>query len=334
LPGRKDLARDLAWLTFFLFVGGLPVNAEMLLSGFHNEAPGFPFRGPNLEFSTSVWGMWLAKVLPAALVPLAALILLPIVAYGFKLFGVGALARLDLGEERRRGIAALLAVVFVISFVIGTFFPYQGFGVAIIFLQPTFWILGLFSLRPIGHWLERNQPSWRALALWGVLGLIWVQALLAFNFSYETTLSQETIRALQDVHAIAAADDVVAYLPSDITQNGVWGYTQSSTNFAVMALTGLDGYFSSETYSIFNAVPGLSGKSSKEVLDQAERLYQQRRDDIDSFVRGPMSAYAATRLANDHVRWIVVMGDAMREISTPVAPWRKTSEIVVYRLSP
>ena len=334
LRGRKDLARDLAWLTFFLFVGSLPVNAEMLLSGFHNEAPGFPFRGPNLEFSTSVWGMWLAKVLPAALVPLAALILLPIVAYGFKLFGVGALARLDLGEERHRGIAALLAVVFVISFVIGTFFPYQGFGVAIIFLQPTFWILGLFSLRPIGHWLERNQPSWRALALWGVLGLTWIQALLAFNLSYKTTFSQETMHALQDVRATAPPDDVVAYLPSDIVQQATWGYSQGSTNFAIMALTGLDGYCSSQTYSVYGAVPGLSGKSPAEVMDKAERLYEQRRADVDSFVRGSMSADAAARLTNDHVRWIVVFGDAMREISTPVIPWRKTRQIAIYRLSP
>ena len=334
LRRKKDAARDLAWLTLFIFVGSLPVNAEMVLSGFHNQAPGFPFRGPNLEFPTSVWGLWMAKVLPAALVPWGALILLPIFAYGIKMFGLGRLARLDLGEERHRGLAALLTVVFVMSFVVGTFFPYQGVGVAIIFLQPTFWILGLFSLRPVGDWLERNGPSWRALALWGVLGLTWVQALLAFNLSYEATFSRDTIRALQEIHATASPEDVVAYLPSDITQKGVWGYTQSSTNFAIMALTGLDGYCSSETYSIFNAVPGLSGKSSAEVLDNAERLYEQRRDDVDSFVRGSMSADAATRLTNDRVRWIVVLGDAMQEISTRVAPWRKTSEIAVYRLTP
>jgi len=228
----------------------------------------------------------------------------------------------------------LLAVVFAISFMIGTFFPYQGLEVGIIFLQPTAWILGLFALRPIGTWLQRNTTNWRALAAWGILGLTWVQALLAFNFGYEATFAQDTFVALQDVRMSAAPQDVVAYLPSDITQKPVWSYTQQSTNFAIMAMTGLDGYFSSETYSKFNAVPGLSGKTPAEVLDKAERLYQQRRADVESFIKGNIADSATARLANDHVRWIVVSDEAIHEISTPVTPWRKTDEIAVYRLLP
>jgi len=334
LQRKREDARDLAWLALFIFIGSLPVNAEMLWSGFHNHAVGFPFRGPNLEFSTSVWGVWLHKVLPAALVPLASLLLFPIVAYGIKLMGVGALARLDLGDERHRSVATLLAIVFLTSFVIGTFFPYQGLEVGIIFLQPTFWILALFSLRPIGAWLERNRTGWRALALGGMLGLTWVQSLLAFNLSYEASFSQDSARALQDVHATAAPDDVVAYVPSGLTQKAVWGYAQSSTNFAIMAMTGLDGYYSSETYSTMNAVPGLSGRNQEEVLDKAERLYQQRQADVESFIKGDLTDVAYTRLSNDHVRWIVVSDYAVREISTPATPWRRTREIVVYRLSP
>ena len=38
------------------------------------------------------------------------------------------MARLDLGEERHRGVAMVFAIVFALSFVIGTFFPYQGMG--------------------------------------------------------------------------------------------------------------------------------------------------------------------------------------------------------------
>jgi hypothetical protein len=334
LQRKRDDAQNLAWLALFIFIGSLPVNAEMLLSGFHNMAPGFPFRGPNLEYPTSVWGMWLGRILPVALVPLVSLIFLPIVAYGLKLFGVGALARIDLGEERHRGLAMLLAVVFALSFVIGTFFPYQGIPQPFIFLQPTFFILGFFSLRPIGAWLERNRTNWRAAALWGMLGLTWVQALMAFNFCYETSFGQDTVRALQDVRSTAMPEDVVAYLPSDLTQKPVWGYTQQSTNFAIMAMTGLDGYFSSQTYSRFNAVPGLSGKSPQEVMDKAEHLYEQRRADIESFVKGDITADATARLTNDHVRWIVVSGDAMQEISSSAIPWRRTRDIVVYWISP
>jgi hypothetical protein len=334
LQRKREDARDLAWLALFIFIGSLPVNTEMLLSGFHNQAAGFPFRGPNLEFSTSIWGFWLHKVLPAALVPVASLLLFPIFAYGIKLIGVGALARLDLGDECYRGVGMLLAIVFVTSFVIGTFFPFQGLEVGVIFLQPTFWILAVFSFRPIRVWLERDRTSWRTLTLWGILGLTWVQALLAFNLSYEVTFSQDSARALQDVHVTAAPDDVVAYVPSSLTQKAVWGYTQSSTNFAIMAMTGLDGYYSSETYSKVNAVPGLSGRSPEEILDKAERLYQQRQADVESFIKGHLTDAAYARLSNDHVRWIVVSGDAVREISNPATPWQRTREIAVYRLSP
>ena len=334
LRNRQNDARDLAWLAGSIFIGSLPVNSEMLLSGFHNMAPGFPFRGPNLEFSTSLWGTWAGRIFPAPIVSISCLIVFPILAYGFKLFGLGALVRLDLGDERYRPIAMLSAVVFVISFMIGTFFPYQGLEVGIIFLQPTAWILGLFALRPIGVWLQRNTTNWRAVATWGILGLTWVQALLAFNFGYEATFAQDTFVALQDIRMAAAPQDVVAYLPSDITQKPVWSYTQQSTNFAIMALTGLDGYFSSRTYSKFNAVPGLSGKTPAEVLDKAERLYEQRCADIESFIKGNITDSATARLANDHVRWIVVSDEAIHEISTPVTPWRKTDEIAVYRLLP
>src|SRR6185295_17250271 len=163
---RQSDARDLAWLALFIFVGSLPVAAGMLLAGFHNTAPGFPFRGPNLEFSTAIWGTILGRLMPGALVPWASLIVFPIVAFGIKLFGLAPMAHLDLGEDRYRTVAMVLALAFGLSFVIGTFFPYQAFGgVGIVFLQPTLWILGLFSLRPINTWIGQGRASWRAGAL-------------------------------------------------------------------------------------------------------------------------------------------------------------------------
>lgn len=332
LRHRQREACDLAWLALCIFIGSLPVASGMLLSGFHNLAPGFPFRGPNLEFPVFVWGPLLGRMLSPALIPWASLILFPIVAYGVRLYGVGAMARFDLGEPHR-GWAIIFAISFVLSFIIGTFFPYQGMGQAFIFLQPTLWILGLFSLHPIDTWLERNRGGWRSIALWGMLGLTWVQALGAFNFSSKVDSHRDAAQALQDVRLEAAPDDVVAYLPSDLTEEPIFGHAEVSTNFSVMAMTGLDGYFSSEIYSTYSAVPGLIGRDPADVLAQAERLYEQRRDNVESFVKGDMTNAAAARLASDHVRWIVLSGDAMHSFSTSAIQWRKTNEIVVFRLS-
>ncbi len=334
LQHRQDEASNLAWLALFIFIGSLPVTSAMLFSGFHNLAPGFPFRGPNLEYPVTIWGTFLGRMTPAAFLPWASLILLPIVAYGVKLFGAGPMLRSDLGEERHRGIAMVFGLVLALSFAIGTFFPYQGMGIVFAFVQPTAWTLGLFSLHPIDAWLERNRGNWRPFALWAMLGLTWVQSLGAFNFSSKVAFSEDTAHALQDVRLAAAPDDVIAYLPSDLTAKAIWGYPRESTNFAIMAMTGLDGYFSSESYTKFSAVPGLSGRNPADVLAQAERLYEQRRDDVESFVKGDIKDAASARLATDHVRWVVVSGDALQSASSTATRWRGTREIAVYRLSP
>jgi hypothetical protein len=334
LQHRQNEGRDLACLALFTFIGSLPVSAAMLLSGFHNVAPGFPFRGPNLEFPATIWGALLGRMIPLPLIPWTSLIVFPVVAYGVKLFGVGSMARFDLGGERHRAIAMMFAITFALSFVVGTFFPFQGVGgIAIVFLQPTLWILGLFSLHPIDAWLERNRGNWRPVVLWGMLGLTWVQALGAFNFSCKTAFGEETVRALQDIRSEAAPDDVVAYLPSDLTARPIWGHAEDTTNFSITAMTGLDGYFSSKTYSISFAIAGLSGNNPAEMLAQAERVYEQRRNDVGSFVQGDITDAASARLARDHVRWIVVSGDALQGISSSATPWRKTREIAVYRFS-
>ena len=325
---------DLAWFALLIFIGSLPVTAGMFLAGLHNPAAGFPFRGPNLQFSTATWGALLGRVMPAALVPWASLVIFPVVAYGIKLFGLRAMARLDLGEERHRGFAMVFAITFALSFVVGMFFPYQAFGgVGIIFLQPTLWILGLFSLRPIDAWCTRHQGTWRPVALWGILGLTWVQALGAFNFSHKVVFSQDTAQALRDVRIAAAPDDVVAYLPSELTAMPIAGSSRESTSFAIMAMTGLDGYFSSEAYTKFFAVSGLSGRNPAEVLEQAKGLYQQRLEDVRSFAKGDNNNAAAARLATDHVRWIVVSGATLQGIPFSATPWRKTREIAIYRFT-
>ena len=117
----------------------------------------------------------------------------------------------------------VFALARALSFVIGTFFPYQAFGgVGVVFLQPTLWILGLFSLLPINTWMKQGRGSWRAITLWGILGLTWVQALGAFNFSHKIAFDQDTTHALQDIHLTAAPEEVVAYLPSELIATPIW----------------------------------------------------------------------------------------------------------------
>ncbi|HEU0048847.1 MAG TPA: hypothetical protein VFQ43_14750, partial [Nitrososphaera sp.] len=241
--------------------------------------------------------------------------------------------RLDLGEERHHGTATVLSLAFVLSVFIGTLFPYQAFGgIGVVFIQPTLWILGLFALRPIDHWFVRNATNWRPIAVWSMLALTWVQVILAFNFSHKASFDQATMEVLRTIRSDSAPDDVVAYQPSGLIQKAVLGRATESTNFAITAMTGLDGYVSSESYSIPFAVPDLSGRNSADVLAQAKLLYQQRSQDVGSFVNGDISDAARARLAKDHVRWIVVWGDAMNSISTQITPWRKTREIAAYQL--
>jgi hypothetical protein len=331
--GQQDEACDLGWLAFSLFIGSLPVLSAMLLSGFHNPAPGFPFRGPNLEFTTGMWGATLSHVVPRMLVPWVSLMVFPIVAYGIKLFGLGPLLRFDMGESRHRGIAMMFAIVLACSFVIGTFFPYNALGgVAIIFIQPTLWVLGLFALRPIHAWMERNRTTVWLVALWGVLAVSWLQALGSFNFSYRAAFSQEAVQAFHDIRWASSPDQVVAFLPSDLIERPLWGDGSQSTNFAITALTGMDGYFSSEAYTTSFAVSGLQGRDPAQALAAAKLVYQQRRRDVESFLKGDISDGASERLAKDHVCWIVVSGDAVPPSSSTAIPWRQTRDLTIYRL--
>jgi hypothetical protein len=333
---RQPEARDLAWLAVCIFIGSLPMNAEMLLSGMHQTAPGMVLRGPNLEFPMKVWGPLLGRLMPGGVLPWACLIVLPIVAYGIRLFGLRSLALGDMGGQRYRGLATVLALAFAFSFVVGFFFTYQGIGgegISVIFLQPTLWILALFSLRPIHSWLERRRGNWMAVGLWALLGLTWVQALAAFNFSYKIEFDRETARVLQDIRSTSAPDEVVAFLPSDVAATPVWGKSIHVPHYAIPAMTGLAGYFLTEDYSKFYAAPGLKGRDANEVLTKAESLYRQRRGNIEAFLQGTITMAARAQLASDHVRWIVVEGDARRYIASSEAPWRKTDEMVVYRLS-
>jgi len=332
---QKDHARDLAWLASFILIGSFAVILSMLLAGFHNPAPGFPFRGPNLKFTTSLWGGLLGRVLPAVLVPITALVLFLILAYGVRLFGFLRMLHADLGEPRHRSFAMMLAIALVLSFLVGTFFPYKALGgVAVIFVQPTLWILGLFSLIPIVTWLERHKASVWPFALWGLLGIAWLQALGAFNFGRRATFNGETVNALAEIHTLAPSDQVVAYMPSGLIEDPVLGRASETTNFTISALTGLDGYVSSETYSIAFAVPGLHGRDDADVLEQAKRIYEQRRADVQSFLDGTISDAGYGRLSKDRVCWIVASGDALQHLSTTLTPWRKTPDTAIYRLCP
>lgn len=329
---QQEGARQLAILAVSMFIGSLPVNAVMLFSGFHQTAPGFPFRGPSLEYTSAVWGPLIGHLLPISILPWVSLIIFVAVAYGVKLFGVGALARLDLGGGADHEIALVLAIAIVLSLIIGLFFPYQGIGGGnIIFLQPTLWMLALFSLRPISAWLER-QRGWRAIALWSMLGLTWMQSLTAFHLSSKVAVEHQAASVLAEIRSTADPDDVIAYLPTDWTTSAIFGRSATFPDYVFMAMTGLDGYFANETYTKFYAASSLSGLNATEVFDRGERLYEERRACLEDFLSGKSGEAASTKLASDKVRWIVVSGDAMSKVATQVAPWRKTDQVEVWKL--
>jgi hypothetical protein len=141
----------------------------------------------------------------------------------------------------------------------------------------------------------------------------------------------DTVKVLEDIRSISAPDDVIAYLPSSLIQEPVLGRATETTNFAITALTGLDGYTSSGGYSISFAVPGLHGRNEAEILGEARQIYEQRRNDLESFVRGDTGP---ARLLADHVRWIVISTQNLHPGASSPAPWRKTADVVVYKLCP
>jgi hypothetical protein len=234
-----------------------------------------------------------------------------------------------------RGIGILFAATFVLSFIVGTFFTYQGVsgsGNDIIFLQPTLWILSLFALYGIMSWLERGSSLWRPVALWGMLGLTWVQALVFFNFSHKVLFSAETVSIFNDIKSETSPNDVVAYLPTSRVGTPILGPSSEFSEYAITAMTGLDGYFSSETMSKFYAVPGIESGAGLEVLETADELYRLRVSDVEAYLKGNADTAVLNRLNQDHVRWIVLSNHAASNVSAQLKAWRRDAEIAVYKL--
>ena len=335
LRNHSEEARKIAWLALFILIGSLPVVLSVILARFHNNAPGFPFRGPNLEFTTGLWGGYLGRILSPKLVPITALFLFPLLAYGIRLVGLQRIMKADLGNPRFSGFAMTLSVVFALSFLIGTFFPYKALGgVAIIFIQPTLWILGLFSLAPLVSWLERKKLGFWPFVVWGLLGIAWLQALGAYNFGRRASFTAKSMDVFREIRASATPDEVVAHLPTNLIENPMLGNGSDSTDFTIMALTGLDGYFSSEAYSTSFAMAGLQGRDDSDALAQALDLYNQRREDVQTFLNGNISETGTERLAKDHVCWVLLSRNSLQEADAGLRPWRRTQDLAVYRLCP
>jgi hypothetical protein len=328
-------ARDLAWLTGFIFIGALPINLIMVAVGLKHIAPGVPLSGPNLDTPVDIWGDLFGHVVPSALLPLACLIFFPIGTYGIRLFGLRAMMHGQIAGLAHRGVGMLLAVAFALSFALGTFFTFHDIGGAPaekILLQPTLWMLGIFALQPLLSWVERGRRSWRAVALWGMLGLTWLQSLAAFGFSQKVAFSAATAAAFRDIRAAASPDDVIVYLPVSRRATPILGAPREFLDFAVMAMTGLDGYFSDQAFSVSYALAGIAGNSAPEISAAAAALYRQRTGDIDAYLNGNADSATLERLSHDNVRWIVLGDGAPRGLSPALRPWRQDTEVSVYRL--
>jgi hypothetical protein len=328
-------ASDLAWLTVAMFVGALPTNLIMISVGLHHIVPGAGLSGPTLNLPVSIWGDLLNHFVPSTVLPLACLILFPIVAYGVRLFGLRALLRGEIAGLSHRGLGIMFAAAFVLSFMIGVFYTFQAIGGAPAektLLQPTLWILGIFSLQPILSWLERGRRALRAIVLWGMLALTWVQSLAAFHFTQKVAFSANTEALFRDIRSASSPDDVIVYLPVDRVGTPILGEPQKFADFAVTAMTGLDGYFSNETYSVSYALSGLHGSTATEVLAAAGALYRQRMGDVEAYLQGDADSAALARLNRDNVRWIVLSEGSPRELAPALKPWRQNPEVVVYKL--
>jgi hypothetical protein len=234
-----------------------------------------------------------------------------------------------------RGVGIMLAIAFVLSFVAGTFFSFNQIGGAPdekILLQPSLWMLGLFALAPLAAWLERGRTVWRGVALWGMLALTWAQSMLALDFGQRVTFSAETVAVFGDMRTGSSPDDVVAFLPVLRTGIAMVGDAQPFADFAVPAMTGLPGYFGTKRYSIAYALSGVAGVNGADTLAAAQAVARQRVADVDAYLRGIADSTALRRLTEDHVRWIVLSSAARISASSTLTPWRKTSDITVYRL--
>ena len=326
--------KELLWLTGSIFIGALPKNITMLSAGFKNSAPGFPFSGPNLEFPVMVWGAVVQRIVPSVLVPIFCLVLFSIVCYGVKLAGLPAMLRGELAGAKHRGIALLLAFAFALSFIVGAFFTYRGVagvGAGIIFLQPTLWMLGLFSLHPLQAWLQRGRELWRPVVLWGLLGLTWVQSLVAFNLGSKVTFSPASVKILSEIGSVSSPDDVVVYLPTTRKSRPILGNSEQFSDYAIMAMTGLDGYFGAKSNSLYYAVPGLAGATGSEILGEADKLYRQRMNDVAAYLSGNPDQALLKRFANDKVRWIV-LSEGAPFASADLKTWRRSDQVTVYRV--
>jgi len=160
-----------------------------------------------------------------------------------------------------------------------------------------------------------------------MLMLIWMQAILAFNFSLRTSFDQATTQVLWTIRSDSAPDECRRVSTK-------WSHSKSSLRpyNRIYEFCG-HSYDRSRwlclSRELFDSlsVPGLSGRNSADVLEQAKLMYQQRSQDVDSFIKDDISDAARARLAKDHVRWIVVWGDAMNNISTQVTPWRRPAKL-------
>jgi len=126
----------------------------------------------------------------------------------------------------------------------------------------------------------------------------------------------------------AAREEVVAGVT--LVRRGAW-YTSAAWRLEQAGLMPMFVAAHGHRASAGRLLEALPGPA--DVLAQAKQLYEQRRDDTESFIMGGISDAARQRLQRDHVSWIVVSGDALRRISSSAEPWRKTSEITVYRIS-
>ena len=146
---RYTQARHLAVCAASVGIGGMPANA-FVLGGLSPQPGGSFLPGAPGLFAVNRWAHLMPSGLNHNVVLILAVTLLFVVSYGLRLAGLRSVACAKLRFERHGNLALIMALATVASLCIGLLFEFRGPGGInnnIIFLQPTGWLMGLFSHR-------------------------------------------------------------------------------------------------------------------------------------------------------------------------------------------
>lgn len=323
--GDRENFRLLALCGMVMVFASVIANIFVLIQKVGSDHAASPIRWSPGEFAQMRYG-WIFGDRHGLVPLLGSVFIMAVLCYGVKLVGLWPMyKRTGLGVGCNGPLGAVLLVALMISLALGMLFSssgQMGSGNAIMFLQPTAWIMALFAIFTLTRWVE-HQRSWLRPVILAVLLLVGpLHAFSTFNLGYRVRFDPAYLAALESLRDEAAATDVVAYWPGRIQSQSVFGPAPAANNFFVAAFTGLRGYVAVPGYSHFAASAGPSGGD----------IYRGRAELVEQFQDGKIDTDEIRRLFDDGVRWIVL------EKAIEIAPknglkvWRSSPAFTILRI--